>query len=60
MDFIKVRSNGKEVIFALVDQLSKYPHFIALHHPYTAMVLWMWHNFLWITSSSYMACHLLL
>ncbi|KAA0046076.1 peroxidase 64 [Cucumis melo var. makuwa] len=29
-------STGWEVIFAVVDQMSKYAHFIALKHPYTA------------------------
>ena len=30
------KSQGKEVIWVVVDQLSKYAHFIALSHPYSA------------------------
>jgi hypothetical protein len=39
MDFIKgfPRINGKSVILTVVDCFSKYGHFIALGHPYTAM-----------------------
>ena len=39
MDFIKRLpiSYGKDVIFVIVDQLSKYSHFIALKHPYTTL-----------------------
>lgn len=38
MDFITSlpMSNGESAIMVIVDRLSKYSHFIALKHPYTA------------------------
>ncbi|WOH00637.1 hypothetical protein DCAR_0520008 [Daucus carota subsp. sativus] len=41
LDFIEglPKSAGKEVILIMVDKLTKYGHFIALNHPYTATVV---------------------
>lgn len=55
MDFIEglPKVAGKEVIFVVVDRLSKAAHFMVLKHPYTAL---RWHRFLWILFSDYMVC----
>jgi hypothetical protein len=41
LDFIEAlpRVNGKSVILSVVDRFSKYYHFIALAHPYTAEIV---------------------
>lgn len=41
MDFITglPKLNGKEVVFVMVDRLTKYNHFIALVHLYMAMIV---------------------
>jgi hypothetical protein len=39
MDFVDGLPNsmGKTMVFVVVDCLSKYAHFVAISHPYTAM-----------------------
>ena len=55
MDFIRglPLCSGKSVIMVIVDRLSKYAHFVALAHPYTAST---WLKRLFTMSLNYMAC----
>lgn len=41
MNFINElpHSDGKDPIMVVVDRLSKYAHFLALSHPYTAKIV---------------------
>jgi hypothetical protein len=41
MDFIEglPKSNGKEVIFIVVDRFNKYAHLMTLTHPYSAITV---------------------
>ena len=55
MDFIEglPNSHGKQVIFVVVDRLSKYAYFMPMSHPYIA--IWMLLNRSWIISTNYIA-----
>lgn len=41
MDFIEglPKSNGKELIYIVVDMFNKYAHLMALSHPYSAIII---------------------
>jgi hypothetical protein len=59
MDFITglPKSGNKSVIMVVVDHLSKYAHFCALHHPFTTSTV---AQIFMDRSSSFMACRTLL